>query len=279
MEHTDSTPHGTIERCLIIDTETNGLDASKDERIEIALILYSLTTSSYLMSFSTLLPAAHNECEKINRIPFPAIVEIGRLFETIPQLQSLPSDVVVPMIQAADVVVAHNVTFDKQWWRGAIRKKSWVCTLEDFAWPHATRDRSSLLHLAADYEIPIGVTHRALPDCQMIAALLSRHSPEELQLLFAHALRPKGRFMAVADDGGRFPYERKDEAKERGFVWEADDAPAKSWSRWMAIDDVPSLPFRVRRLDVDEMQPAPPDPKKSQTQLIMDEINRAAASS
>lgn len=248
MTVTDVT-HPTIERCLIIDTETNHLSPEHGERVEIGAIMFSMRSASILTCFSTVLPTRDgNVLAHINHVPEDATREIGEIalrtayVETVWELLSV-------LIAQSDVVVAHNAQFDKPWWNGAILKRPWVCTLEDFAWARAVKERSSLLHLAADYEIPIGVTHRALPDCMLIAALFARHTPVDLQTMFRHAMRPKGRFMAVDDNGGRFPFMRKDEAKERGFVWEADDAPAKSWSRWMAIDDARHLPFRVVRID------------------------------
>lgn len=241
-----------IERCLIIDTETNSLDHEKGERIEVAACLFSLSQATTLAQFSTILPASNvpDEIERITRIPRGAMREMGELVLAHDAMLSWVTSAIEVLVTAADVIVAHNAEFDVKWWHGSIRKRPWVCTLTDFEWPRATRERSSLVHLAIDHDVPIGSVHRALGDCTLLAGILSRYTPDELQRMFARAMRPKGWFMAVGDHSVDFPFPRKDEAKSRGFAWNAEGAPPKSWSRWMAIEDTALLPFRTMRLDV-----------------------------
>ena len=57
-----------IEKILILDTETTGLDANKDEVIEIGCILFDVSFKSVLSQVSFLLPVNNNEAEHVNGI-------------------------------------------------------------------------------------------------------------------------------------------------------------------------------------------------------------------
>jgi DNA polymerase-3 subunit epsilon len=235
-----------IRRCLIIDTETNDLDATKGERIEIACILFSLESVTALTQFSTLLPASSGnppETARINRISNQSVREFGSLLiEQDGYLENCTA-IIGSLVAAADVIVAHNAEFDRRWWKGAIQEKPWACTLTDFDFPMALQPCQKLVDLALDHDVPVASAHRALTDCALLAAILSRYDTGNLQVMFARAMRPKGFYQAIV------PFDQKDEAKSRGFAWCAPDAPPKSWTRWMAIEDAAALPFRVERLD------------------------------
>jgi DNA polymerase III subunit epsilon len=217
-----------IKRALIVDAETTGIDESA-ELIEIGMVLYSLEHRTSLQEFATLVPSTSgNPAEKINRIPSRALEEIGwlkHLYET----SSVFSEA---MVESADVIIAHNAAFDRRFFPAL--HQPWLCTMEDFRWPFASRDGLSLVNLALEAGIGVASAHRALTDCRLIAELFNRS--ENLQELFRVAMRPKARFQAVVS------FERREEAKAAGFRW---DAAQKVWWRSMAIEDTELLPFRV----------------------------------
>ena len=57
-----------IEKILILDTETTGLDENKDEVIEIGCILFDVSFKCVLSQVSFLFPVNNNEAENINGI-------------------------------------------------------------------------------------------------------------------------------------------------------------------------------------------------------------------
>ena len=57
-----------IEKILILDTETTGLDEKKDEVIEIGCILFDVSFKCVLSQVSFLFPVHKNEAEDVNRI-------------------------------------------------------------------------------------------------------------------------------------------------------------------------------------------------------------------
>ncbi|MBE9126002.1 MULTISPECIES: 3'-5' exonuclease [unclassified Coleofasciculus] len=235
----------TLDQVLIVDTETTGLEVDTAQVIEIGAILYSVKHQTTIQQFSTMLPANTNPAEHINRIKSAPLREIT-------EKQAAQGILILTeMAQMAEVVVAHNAEFDKKWF-GLSRNGnsllpallnykgkplSWVCTCSDFEWPYQTRPGQSLIELAAAHDIGIFGTHRALTDCQLIAALFDRM--ENLEAMFEKALRPKAFFKALVT------YDEREKAKKVGFKWIPE---RKSWERRMAVEDSKKLPFPVMQI-------------------------------
>lgn len=175
-----------VRRCLIIDTETSGLEDSS-ELIEVGAILYSIENQCSLQELATLLPADANEAEVINRIKPSALremVETGSFHAR---------EMLTGMSKKADVYVAHNAEFDSKRIMGdtsflSLASLPWLCTMSDFKWPLATRESGSLINLALDHGIGVASAHRALTDCRLIAALFDRM--DDLPGMFRVAMRP-----------------------------------------------------------------------------------------
>ncbi len=221
-----------IRRCLIVDTETTGLDREKDSVIEIGAILYSVEHHTSLIQFSTLQYAPTNAAEPINRIPVAALRDVRERYP-------LDLDDVLPRLLAdADIVVAHRAEFDRGWFAGEWHAKPWVCTKFDFTWPRQTAEGQSLVPLALEHGIGVSHAHRALTDCQLIAALFDvmPFFGCDLQQMFAHAMRPKAVVRALVT------YEDREKAKAAGFKW---DGEKRHWTRRMALEDAKALPFHT----------------------------------
>lgn len=220
-----------MKTCLIVDTETTGLDPDESEAIEVGAILYSITHQTPLASLSFLCtPVSENPCEQTNRIPAAAT-------EALPtKLRTSSWDLFNDLADHADVIVAHNADFDKQWYWDI--EKPWLCTMEDFDWsPHDHVNGKSLVAIALSHGIGVSSAHRALTDCQLIAELLNRH--HDLQTLFRRAMRPKAIFRAVVS------YDDNHLAKAAGFRWNPE---SKIWWRRMAIEDAAKLSFRTVKI-------------------------------
>lgn len=229
-----------IRRCLILDTETTGLDPAKDSVIEIGAVLYSVEHATTLIQVSTLTHAVtENPAEAINRIPSSALRSLA---ERNPWSPAVGVDAFEALVNDADVIVAQRAEFDRAFLSGFWHSKPWACTKFDFSWPKQTREGESLVALALEHGIGVASAHRALADCQLIAALFDRMSSfgADLQQMFARAMRPKGIFMALV------PFEEKDKAKSAGFQW---DGATKRWTRRMAVEDAAALPFKTLLLE------------------------------
>lgn len=209
---------------LIVDVETTGLDPATDRVIEVGMIEYSITHQSVIQSYSILLHAEDNQCEALNRIPAALLREA--------KCQRSPTEIIQRPASECDAIIAHHAEFDRQWFAPEIGP--WLCTMSDFKWPRATKDGQSLVHLALEHGIGVSSAHRALTDCQLIAALFDRMT--DLTGMFAHAMRPKALFRAMVS------YDERELAKASGFKW---DGEAKTWTRRMAIEDAAALPFKT----------------------------------
>jgi DNA polymerase-3 subunit epsilon len=222
---------------LIIDTETTGLELGTDQVIELAAVLYSVDYQTTLHQMSTLIRSEGNPAEHINHIP-------SKVLPTIQEsLQAQAEQLFRAMINEASFFVAHNADFDKQWFRDEVLINEntqaplrWLCTMTDFTWPKQTKPGESLVNLALHHGIGVSSAHRALTDCQLIAALLDRLTPKELTDVLLDALKPRHWYRATVS------YDDRHLAKQAGFRW---DRQQKLWIRKMTPEQAQELPFQV----------------------------------
>ena len=95
-----------IEKILILDTETSGLDENKDEVIEIGCILFDVSFRCVLSQVSFLLPVNKNEAEHVNGIS-TEVTNISQPWEE-------GFNFFLKLVDCSDFIVAHNVEFDKK---------------------------------------------------------------------------------------------------------------------------------------------------------------------
>ena len=232
---------GCPQLLLILDTETTGLDPQRDQCIEVGAVLFDVAHRAVLSQVSFLLPCDDNPARPVNGID-PAVT---RQPQPWPQaLQCFEA-----MLAAADLVVAHNAAFDRQWFGlGPLPAitKPWLCSMEDLRWPADKRLRSnpSVRDLALAYGVPVWAAHRALTDCLYIAQVFER-CPELEQLLQA-GLEPRRLYRA------RLSYEERHKAREAGFRW--NEPLSGAWSRRLSEREAALLSFPVVAVDDDAAQ-------------------------
>lgn len=221
------------QRALIIDTETTGT-GDDDVAIEVACIVYSVEHAAPVRSFASLIRCDRNPAEHVNRIP-------SVLLSDAPEAASVWAGV-AKLGAGCDAVLAHNADFDRRFVPTSVWSIPWICTMNDLAWPSATRLGESLVSLTLAHGLGVASAHRAMTDCDMIARLLTRVREMGIELapFLARGLRPKSRYQALV------PFESNHLAKDAGFKW---DAAAKMWARSMADEDAAALAFKVRRID------------------------------
>ena len=102
-----TSPPSVVPRTLLIlDTETTGLDPETHNCVEVGAILFDVQSRVVLAQPSFLLPVETNAAEPINRIP-AAVTRLPQPWkEGLRWFQNL--------LDAADVLVAHNAAFDRQ---------------------------------------------------------------------------------------------------------------------------------------------------------------------
>ena len=224
------------ERLLIIDTETTGLDPTEHHCLEVGAILFSVSARAVLCQQSFLLPVDSNAAEPINHIP-AAVTQLPQPWQSA--LQHFND-----LLQAADLLVAHNAAFDRQWFgRGVLPQVGlpWLCTMEDIRWPAALqlRPRPSVRDLALAHEIPVWAAHRALTDCIYIAEVFRRC--DDLDGLLIAGLQPRILMRA------RVSYDDRHLARDAGFRW--NDPVKGAWSRRISAEEADELPFPVSSVE------------------------------
>lgn len=199
---------------LIIDLETTGLNPERNQVIEVGACLYSVPHREIVQSVCFLIPCeGENAAQEINNID----AELTRV--SAPWRSSL--HLLNEMIANADAMVAHNAAFDSLWFGHGYLPKvhiPWICTMTDVDW--GCRTAGGLRDLAANHGVPITKAHRALADVELVAGIFSAR--EDLDEIIQNAIAPK--IIVVA----KVPYERRLEAKERGFRW---NPPCKRWEK------------------------------------------------
>ena len=225
-----------VRTLLIVDTETTGLDPQLDHCLEVGVILFDVPSRQLLAQQSFLLPVETNAAEAINRIPASAT--------NLPQPWRPALSYLRSLLDAADVLVAHNAAFDRQWFgRGHLpaTDKRWLCSMEDVRWPagRQLRSRPSVRDLALAYEIPVWAAHRALTDCIYLAEVFRRC--EDLEQLLERGLEPRQLMRAQVS------YDDRHLARDAGFRW---NEPVKgAWARRLSEREARDLDFPVVPVD------------------------------
>jgi DNA polymerase-3 subunit epsilon len=227
-----------VSTLLILDTETTGLDPQANSCLEVGVVLFDLPSRQVLAQQSFLLPVAENPAEPINRIPAAATNR--------PQPWQAALVYFETLLAAADVVVAHNAAFDRQWFGHGLLPaitKPWLCSMEEMRWPpeRQLRARPSVRDLALAYEIPVWAAHRALTDCIYLAEVFRRC--EDLEELVRLGLEPRALFKAQVS------YDQRHLAREAGFRW--NDPVAGAWTRRLSDREAEALDFPVQRLETE----------------------------
>jgi DNA polymerase-3 subunit epsilon len=230
-----------VDRILITDTETQGLDPMACQVIEVAVVLYDVRHMTVIESMASLILADSNEAEPINRISAESL-------KASPEAQGVWARVgeLVARAGSESVFMAHNASFDHAFYPPELSGLlPWICSKDDIEWPHC-KIGSSCVNMALAHGVPVVSAHRALTDCMLIAMTLQSVQREgcDLQTMLARAMRPKAKFRVTAQG---FNAERNALCKEHGFRWNKPH-----WVRRMAIEDAPLLPFDVKELREDE---------------------------
>ncbi len=220
------------QRLLILDTETTGLDPQRDRCIELGAVLFDVPRRSVLSQVSLLLPCEHNPAQAVNGID-PVLTQ---------QPQPWPQGLqwFEALLAAADVVVAHDAAFDRQWFGIAplpAIDRPWLCSMEDIRWPadRHLRSNPSVRDLALAYGVPVWAAHRALTDCIYLAQVFERCS--DLEQLLQQGLEPRRLYRA------RLSYEERHKAREAGFRW--NEPVSGAWSRRLSEREAALLSFPV----------------------------------
>jgi DNA polymerase III subunit epsilon len=207
-------------RVIVLDTETTGLDQSKELIIELALLRVDIDNASGLPVGAVQVYDGLQDPGK----PIPReVVALTGLHDADVKGQSLDAQRVAELLEGVDLVIAHNAGFDRPFVEGRFAQfaqLNWACSFADIDWKAQGRSSAKLESLAQAhgwfYE-----AHRAEMDCHALLAVLTQTLPASghtgLTQLMQAASRPSYALQAT-----NAPFEAKDKLKGRGYRWHAE---------------------------------------------------------
>lgn len=230
---------GAIKRALVLDVETTGLSHETDEVIQLAMLPFT-----YEVDTGRILEIELDKDFDGLRQPSLPISEEASLITGITDDMvaghSIDAAAVEAMIADADLIIAHNASFDrpmveKHW--PCFTEKPWGCTLTSIDWLRVGFTAGKLDYLGLQFGWFYD-GHRALADCEACLALLAQELPAS-RLRVMSAVRDSAlqdEYLVRAVDA---PYDLRGKLKERGYRWRpAELSLGKVWWTITADPDV-----------------------------------------
>lgn len=218
---------------IVLDFETTGLDAAKDEIIEVAMVKFRYSDGDEITGVGGVFQSYNQPSIAIP----PAVTELTGITDDIVAGHRIDNAALEAFVADADVMIAHNAGFDRKFAERSwplFEHKPWACSQTEIDWRKHGFGGAKLGYLLAD----IGRfhnAHRAIDDCHALIEILCHRLPATSRPVFSElmscARRTTARVWAQ-----RSPFELKDALKARGYRWnDGTDGRPKSW--FVDIDD------------------------------------------
>jgi len=214
------TASGAITRVVVLDTETTGLDQSREQIIELALLRVDIDNASGLPVGDV---QVYDGLEDPGRSIPPEVVALTGIRDADVKGQVLDAARVAELLTGVDLVIAHNAGFDRPFVEkrfAQFAELNWACSFADIDWKALGRGSAKLESLAQAngwfYD-----AHRAEMDCHALLAVLARRLPDESHTGLAHLLQA-GSQPSYTLQATQAPFEAKDKLKGRGYRWNAE---------------------------------------------------------
>ncbi len=240
---------------VILDTETTGLNHSKDEIIELALIAFSFDATGRIGDITGTYGGLRQPAS-----PIPA--EITRLTGITDEMvggQSIDMDAIRSIIEPADLIIAHNAGFDRPFCEAfspLFSNKAWACSNAEINWSSRGFEGTKLAYLIGQAGF-FHDGHRAVDDCFALLEVLDRSPDDGASTPFAelYAASQRSRVRIFAENS---PFDLKDHLKARGYRWsDGSEGRLKSW--WIEVEEQ-DLSGELRYLRTEIYRDADADP-------------------
>lgn len=218
---------------VILDTETTGLDHRTDEIIEIGVITFTFDDNGAIGDVTGIYGGLRQ----------PAIAipeEITRLTGITDEMvagQSIDMAGLTSLIADADLIVAHNASFDRPFCEAfspIFRDKAWACSVSEIDWRVRGFEGNKLGYLIGQSGY-FHDGHRAVDDCFALLEVLEQTRPGQSSAPFAE-LREASQRSRVRLYAENSPFDMKDHLKKRGYRWsDGSDGRPKSW--WVELPE------------------------------------------
>lgn len=210
-------PVGQTRTVAVLDTETTGVDPSKDRVIEIGLVLVLVDVGKgrvcrVLSRHSWLEDPGHPLSEETKRLTGLTDDDVrGRRFD---------DEAILDLLSRCDLVIAHNASFDRPFLEKRypeFAQKWWACSYREVDWKGAGLVSSKLEWLAHALAGVFYEGHRALVDAEVLVHVLASDLPDGRSVMRELVLSCRRQtYRVFAKDS---PFDRKDDLKAAGYRW------------------------------------------------------------
>lgn len=226
-----TTPGQVLQRGVVLDTETTGLNVEEGQVIELGMIVFE---------FDPVLGTIHrvldvfDELEDPGRPIPPETTAVHHITDDMVRGKRIDDNKVQAIVNSATVIIAHNASFDrpfveKRW--PIFESKQWACSIRDIDWKSEGVSSAKLEYLLQSQGV-FYEAHRAETDCWALLHLLSAVLPQSQQTAMLRLLeslnQPQMRLFATGS-----PFDSKDLLKTRGYRWAPE---IKCWWRSLSSD-------------------------------------------
>lgn len=211
---------GPVRQVVLLDTETTGLDASREKIIELALVRVEVDAETGRPCGAV---QVYDGLEDPG-MPISAEIEaLTGISNDMVRGQRLDEVRVAELLAGADLIVAHNAAFDRPFVEARLpgfAQLPWACSFADIDWKTEGQSSAKLENLALSHGWFYDA-HRAEMDCHALLAVLGQTLPKSQQTGLARLLlagtQTSYRLQATAA-----PFDAKDLLKARGYRWNAE---------------------------------------------------------
>ena len=218
---------------IVVDVETTGLDHRRDEVIEIGMVAFVHDGAGRVGPVIGALSLLREPSVEIS----PEITRLTGITSEMVAGCRLDLDVVTALLRPADLIIAHNARFDRNFCERLhddFRHKAWACSVAEVKWSEFGYEGSKLGYLVSQSGW-FHRGHRAVDDCHALLEVLAAPIPDGSGPALGHLLsssrRTRARIWAEYA-----PFDQKDVLKRRGYRWNGgEDGRPKAW--WTEIDE------------------------------------------
>jgi DNA polymerase-3 subunit epsilon len=218
---------------IIIDTETTGLDYTRDEVIELGMVAFIYRADGQVGDVVGVFSALREPSVSIS----PEITRLTGITAEMVAGHAIDPDAVEQFIAQADLVIAHNARFDRPFCERLVKgfaHKAWACSHSEIGWSGLGFEGSKLGYLINQCGW-FHQGHRAVDDCHALLEVLATPLPHgggaPLCCLLTSARRSLIRIWAEGS-----PFDMKDVLRQRGYRWnDGSDGRPKSW--WVEVEE------------------------------------------
>jgi DNA polymerase-3 subunit epsilon len=221
----------TPRTALFVDVETTGTLWGNDRIIEFAGVPFTFgATSGRIADVGT----PYVSLEDPGRALPPEIIRLTHITDEMVAGARIDDARVDALLQAADLVIAHNAKFDRPFLEArfpSFANKAWACSIHDVPWEAHGLGSVKLGWLLMEHAGLYFRAHRAADDCHAAIHVLATPFADDASLPMRYLVESSQR-QTILVRAVNSPFDTKDLLKARSYQWDAGTAErTKAWQK------------------------------------------------